>query len=85
MPGTSKDDGGFDLGDLVEKAGDLIGDHTDEVKDGLDTAADFVGDKLGVDKKTMKSVKDTAHGVVDDLGGDDANAKKKPARKSTKK
>ena len=73
-----------DLGDLVEQAEELIGDHKGEVKDGIDAAADFVGDKLGADKKTMKSVKDTAAGLVDQVGGD-AKAKKKPAKKRSKK
>ena len=82
MP-DEKDDG-FDLGDLIDKAGDLIGDHKKEVKDGIGEAADFIGDKLGADKKTMKTVKETATGLVDEVAPDDKTPAKKKATKKPK-
>jgi hypothetical protein len=68
-----------DLGDLVDKVEHLVGEHKGEVEDGIDAAADFVGDQIGVDDKTMRSVKQTAKGLVDDVGGP------KPAKSTTKK
>jgi hypothetical protein len=69
-----------DLDDLFDEAKDLISDHKKEVKDGVGEAADFVGDKLGADKKTMKTVKETAAGLVDEVAPD-----KNSAKKTTKK
>jgi hypothetical protein len=74
-----------DLDDLFDEAKDLIGDHKKEVKDGIGEAADFVGDKLGADKKTMKTVKETATGLVDEVAPDDKKPAKKAAKKTTKK
>ena len=70
-----------DLGDLFDEAKDLLGDHKSEVKDGIGEAADFIGDTLGADKKTMKTVKETATGLVDEVAPDE----KKPARKRAEK
>jgi hypothetical protein len=83
MPGE-KNDGGFDLGDLGEladKAKDLVGDHADEVKDGIDAAAGFIGDKVGIDDTTVTSVTQTAKGFVDDIADDAKPAKKKSTSK----
>lgn len=35
------------IGDFVDKAKDLAGEHEDEVKEAIDKAADFVDDKTG--------------------------------------
>lgn len=37
----------MDLGNLGDKAKDLINDNADKVEDGLDKAADFVDEKTG--------------------------------------
>lgn len=37
----------MDLGDLTDKAKDLITDNADKVDDGIDKAADLVDDKTG--------------------------------------
>ena len=79
------DDKGFDLGDLVDEVQELVGDHTSDVKDGIAEVADFVGDQVGADKATMKTVKQTAKGLVDEIAPDAKPAKKKPAGKRTKK
>lgn len=35
------------LGDLGDKAKDLAGEHSDKVNEGLDQAADMIGEKTG--------------------------------------
>jgi hypothetical protein len=79
MPG--KEDNGFDLGDLVDEAKDLVGDHSGDVKDGITEVADFLGDQLGADKQTMKTVKQTAKGLVDDIADDAKPKKRQPKAK----
>ncbi len=74
-----------DLEEILDEAKDLIGDHKKEVKDGIGEAADFIGDKLGADKDTMKTVKQTASGLVDEVAPDDKKPAKKAAKKTTKK
>ena len=74
-----------DLEEILDEAKDLIGDHKKEVKDGIGEAADFIGDKLGADDDTMKTVKQTASGLVDEVAPDDKKPAKKAAKKTTKK
>lgn len=70
--------------DIIEQAKDLIGDHADDVKKGIKEAADFVDDKTGgKHRDTIDQVESAAKGLVNDL--DDKPAKKKAAKKSTKK
>ena len=67
-----------DLGDLVDDAKKLVGGHSSEIKDGIDTVADLVGDKVGKDTRAkVDDVAGTAKGLVDDVAG-------KPAKKSKK-
>jgi hypothetical protein len=54
---------------IFDKAKDLIGDHEEAIKDGVDKAADLVADKVGdghADKveQGAEKLKD----VIDDLG-----------------
>lgn len=37
----------MDLGNLGDKAKELIGDHADKVEDGVDKAADLIDEKTG--------------------------------------
>ena len=53
---------------LTEKGKDLVGEHSDEVKDGIDKAADFADDKTGGKYGDhIDTGADKAKDVVDDL------------------
>ena len=55
-----------------DKAQDLVGEHGDSMKDGVDKAADFVDDKTGgkhTDK--IEGVAEKAKDGIDKLAGDD--------------
>lgn len=51
----------MDLGNLGDKAKDLIGDNADKVTDGIDKAADFVDEKTG--GKYTEQIDDAAEKV----------------------
>lgn len=56
------------LDDAKEKLGDLVGGHEDQLKDGIDKAADFVSDKVGEDNvPKVDAVAEKAKGIVDGL------------------
>jgi hypothetical protein len=59
----------MDLDDVKNKAADLVDEHGDKIKDGIDKAADFADDKTG-GKHTDKidSVADKAKDALDKLG-----------------
>jgi hypothetical protein len=60
----------MDFDDMKNKATELVDEHGDKVKDGIDKAADFVDDKTGgqhTDK--IDSVAEKAKDAVDKLGG----------------
>jgi hypothetical protein len=62
----------MDLDDIKDKATDLIDEHGDKLKDGIDKAAGFADDKTGGkhgDK--IDSVAEQAKGMVDRLGSGD--------------
>jgi hypothetical protein len=60
----------MDLDDLKNKASDLVDEHGDKIKDGIDKAAGFADDKTGGQHTdTIESVADKAKGVVDKLAG----------------
>lgn len=58
-----------DFGELKDKAQDLIGEHADQIKDGVEKVGDFVGDKIGHDK--VDPIEEKVKGFVDNLSGDD--------------
>lgn len=58
-----------DFGELKDKAEDLVGDHADQIKDGVEKAADFVADKIG-HEETVDKVEGAISGFVDKLAGD---------------
>ena len=71
-----------DLGDLVDDAKDLVGEHSSEIKDGIDKVADVVGGKVGKDARTkVDDVAGTAKGLVDDMAGKPAKKRAKRAKK----
>jgi hypothetical protein len=73
-----------DLGDLADKAKDLVGDHSSEIKDGIDKVADLVGGKVGADaRKKVEDVAGTAKGLVDDVGETSKKSTKPKKKKST--
>jgi len=54
-----------DFGGLADKAKDLVADHADQIKSGVDKAGDFVGDKIGHDK--VDGIEDKITGFVDKI------------------
>ncbi len=74
-----------DLGDLVDDAKDLVGDHSSEIKDGIDKVADLVGGKVGKDtREKVDDVAGTAKGLVDDVAGKKKSGTKSKAKKQHK-
>lgn len=68
------------LPELKDAAEDLIEEHDDEIKDGLDQAAELVDDKTGgKHRDKIDAGVDKAKGLVDDV------ASSKPAPKSGKR
>lgn len=62
----------MDLDDIKNKASDLVDEHGDKVKDGIDKAADLADDKTGgKHSETIDSVADKAKGAIDKLAGGD--------------
>jgi MT0933-like antitoxin protein len=63
---------------LKGKAEDLVEEHDEKIKDGLDKAADFADDKTGgKHRDKIDQGVDKAKGFVDDLAEPDADDKKK--------
>lgn len=58
-----------DFEELKDKAQDLVGDHADEIKQGIDKAGDFVGEKIGGEEK-IQGVENALTGFVDKLAGE---------------
>lgn len=58
-----------DFGELKDKAQDFVGEHADQVKEGVDKAGDFVASKIGHEEQVQKA-EDAITGLVDKLGGD---------------
>ncbi len=58
-----------DFGELKDKAQDFVGDHADQVKEGIDKAGDFVADKIGHEEQVQKA-EDAVSGFVDKIAGD---------------
>ena len=70
-----------DLGDILDEAKDLVGDHSSEIKDGIDKAADLVEGRVAKDSRTkVRDVASTAKGLVDEVAG----TKKKPGTNKKK-
>jgi hypothetical protein len=57
-----------DFGELKDKAENLVAEHGDQIKQGIDKVGDFVGDKIGHDK--VDPIEEKLTGFVDSLGGD---------------
>jgi hypothetical protein len=57
-----------DFDELKDKAQDLIGDHADEIKQGIDKAGDFIGQKIGGEDK-IQGVENALTGFVDKIAG----------------
>ena len=63
---------------LKNKAEDLVQEHDEKIKDGLDKAAEFADDKTGgKHRDKIDQGIDKAKGFVDDLAEPDADEKKK--------
>lgn len=58
-----------DFGELKDKAQDLVGEHADQIKDGVDKAGDFIADKIG-HAETVDKVEDAIEGFIDKLAGE---------------
>ncbi len=60
----------FDLDSLKDKAAELLDEHSDKIKDGIDKAAGLADDKTGGQHtEKISSVADQAKDVVDKLAG----------------
>ena len=56
---------------IFDKAKDLIEEHDDQVKDGIDKVADFIEDKAGEDRKEqIENVAEKAKDAVNKLTED---------------
>jgi hypothetical protein len=71
---------------LKDKVDDLVEEHDDTIKDGLDKAAEFADDKTG-GKHRDKIAKglDKAKDVVDDMAEPDTPAPRKPRKPAEKR
>lgn len=58
-----------DFGELKDKAEDFVGEHADQVKQGVDKAGDFVADKIGHEEQVEKA-EGAIGSFIDNLGGD---------------
>lgn len=58
-----------DFDELKDKAQDLVGDHAEQIKDGVEKVGGFVADKIG-HEDTVDKVEDAISGFVDKLAGD---------------
>ncbi len=61
-----------DFGELKDKAQGLVSGHSEQIKDGVEKAGNFVGDKIGHDK--VDPIEDKVEGFIDSLGGKTDNA-----------
>lgn len=61
-----------DFGELKDKAEDFVGDHADQIKQGVDKAGDFVADKVGHQEQVEKA--ESAIGSFIDKLADDKDA-----------
>lgn len=60
------------VGDFVDKAKDLASEHEEEVKDGIDKAADVADEKTqGKYSNHVETGAEKAKGFVEDLDGND--------------
>ena len=57
-----------DFGELRNKAEGFVSEHDDQVKQGIDKAGDFLGNKFGHDK--VDPIEEKLTGFVDSLGRD---------------
>lgn len=62
-----------DFGELKDKAEDFVGEHSDQIKQGVDKAGAFVADKIGHDEQVEKA-QSAIGNFIDNLGGDDKDA-----------
>lgn len=61
----------MDLGNLGDKAKDLLEEHADKVDDGIDKVADLVDEKTGGKfADAVDKVQDAAKGAADKIAGD---------------
>lgn len=58
-----------DFDELKDKAQGLVGDHADEIKQGIDKAGDAVAGKIGHEEQ-VQGVENALTGFVDKLAGD---------------
>lgn len=66
-----------DFGELKDKAQDLVGDHADQIKSGIDKVGDFVGDKIGHDK--VDPIEEKLSSAIDSIAGNHAQTPENPA------
>lgn len=59
-----------DFGELKDKATDFVDEHSDQIKQGVDKAGDFVADKIGHEEQVEKA-EGAIGGFIDKLGGDE--------------
>ncbi|MBN9611080.1 MAG: hypothetical protein BGO26_13965 [Actinobacteria bacterium 69-20] len=58
-----------DFDGLKDKAEDFVGEHSDQIKQGVDKAGDFVADKIGHQEQVDKA-ESAISGLVDKLAGE---------------
>lgn len=63
------DDAKETLEGAKDKVADLVGDHEEKIKDGIDKAADLIEGKIG-HGETVDKVADKAKDIISDLAGD---------------
>ena len=62
----------MDFGKMLEKAEDLVEEHDEKIKDGIDKAADLADEKTGGKySEHIDTGADKAHDVIDDLAEED--------------
>ncbi|AZI57081.1 antitoxin [Nakamurella antarctica] len=66
-----------DFGGLADKAKDLIADNSEKIKSGVETAGNFVGEKIGHEK--VDGIEDKIDGFVDKLAAEQAAKPADPA------
>ncbi len=56
-----------DFGELANKAKNLVSEHSEQVKEGVEKVGGFVGSKIGDDK--VDPIEDKIDSFIDGLGG----------------
>ena len=70
-----------DFSGLADKAKNLVAEHSDQVKGGVDKVGEFVGNKIGHDK--VDPIENKIGEFVDKIAGDKTPGDEHPVRPAT--